>query len=448
MNSLHNFTGTKICEKCLNHAITSYVFIHQTLYVRNRLNTCISLMLDNLNQIAKPEGNVFIEIAQNTIMPLKEPDFDENILLKDEEIDESKLKVDVLEDEFRQDSESEESSDASEIDNKKATNINIFGEFATTLEDDHLSPNLAKNAVKTYEKRKMLNGVHESKYNNSFNDICSEFLTFKKRKKPLRRYYSCKFTCPLCNKHFVSEYFLKRHIMKHVFTKVECRQCGLKFKSKFYLYEHTKMCHILKQYNFFSCKICGRTFESSNKLDRHMNCHRTKDCHLCCKKFSSQKHYDSHMQRHAVKLQLLQKPAQTCSFCEKECANDNELSVHVNKVHLQIKPYSCDMCERQFYTESNLNSHKRVHSLLSKEQCEFCSKTLKCRRDLVVHVRKHIGVKPCSCPVCGQSFYSSIKVKNHMKTSHGGKFCCKLCKTVLSTKFELKGHINRVHNMI
>ncbi|KAM3968977.1 uncharacterized protein ACR2FA_002813 [Aphomia sociella] len=111
MNVLHNYTGTKICEKCLNNAITTYIFLNHTHYVRNRLNTCINLMLTSLKSI-KPEGKVFIEIAQNTILPPKEPDYiDENLLIdENEEFDESKLAVDVLEDEFRVDSESEDSN--------------------------------------------------------------------------------------------------------------------------------------------------------------------------------------------------------------------------------------------------------------------------------------------------------------------------------------------------
>lgn len=467
MNILHNYTGTKICEKCLNHAITSYVFIQQTQYVRNRLNTCISLMLDNLNKVQNPEANLFVEISQNTIMPIVEQEFDENLILDEEEIDESKLKVEVLEDEFRLKSESEESESEQVTEPEKKIDIeedeksvlrkpetkNVYDDMfeltALSVESDGPLDNPAKKAVKTY-KRNICNGIqpHDDKKYNPLN-ICSEFLTFNKKKKPVKRFYSCKFTCPICNKHFVSDYFLKRHILKHVNQKVECKICENTFKSKFFLSEHVKMCHILKENSYVPCEICGRCFIDPKKMDRHLQTHLTKACQLCNKSFVSQHHYDSHMQRHVSKLRLLkQRRSQTCSFCEKECSNDNELSVHVNKVHLQIKPYSCDMCERQFYTESNLNSHKKVHSLFSKESCEFCGKILKCRNDLVIHVRKHIGVQPHACLICSQTFYSSGRVKAHMSSYHGGAFCCKLCKQTFRTKNGLKHHINRAHNII
>lgn len=423
--TLDTYTGTKICDSCLNHAITSHVFIVKVNYIRNRLNTCVSLMLNNLDNI-DPINNIMVEISQQTILPSfkVEDDLIEN--------DDTKMdNIEVLEDEFRISSESE--SDFDELQN---------------LENNEILENPAKNVTKTYVNKKLVNG-YQNKYENEnvFDDICSEFLTFKK-KKNLRKYtLRYKFTCPFCNKHFISDYFLKKHILKHVHKKVQCDLCSKKFKSKLYLFEHKKMVHVQKHENFISCKVCGRTFLSINKIKSHQKCHKMKQCQLCDKNFKSQKYYDIHMQRHAVKFNMhVDRNVQTCSFCEKACPNENELSLHVNKIHLQIKPYSCDMCDKQFYTEYNLISHKKLHSLFSKESCIFCNKVLKCRKDLVVHVRKHIGSKPHQCPVCRKAFYSDSKMKRHMTDFHGGKYCCRLCRAVLPSQIDLKTHINVVHS--
>lgn len=438
MNYLHNFIGTKICEKCLNHAITSYVFIHQFSFTRERLDLCVSLMLKNLSKIT-PSANVFVQVSPPSIMA--PPEELEELLDDNDFIDESKLKIDVLEDEFRLKSESESESEPEEKFEIPPSSPKRFSSENSTPE---MGLNLASNATKTYMKRKLVNGLQSSRYPV---DVCSEFLTFNKRKKVEKVAY--KFTCPVCSKHFISQYFLKRHILKHVNKKVQCNLCHSVFKSKFYLYEHTKMVHLLKESFYMSCKVCGRNFTDTDKLQSHEENHRIKPCELCNKVYTTQAHYENHIQRHAVKLKLLnEKKSLTCSFCEKECSNDNELSVHVNKIHLQIKPYSCDMCERQFYTESNLKNHKRVHSMPSKETCEFCSKTLRSRKQLVIHVRKHIGAKPFCCQVCGQAFYSASKARKHMRINHGGRFCCRICKSIFATKYELKGHVNRDHNII
>lgn len=438
MNHMKNYIGTKICDKCLNQAITSYVFIHQFNFSRERLDTCVSLMLNNIKKIV-PHANVFVQISPQTIMPAVE-DADETLLLDENDyIDESKLKVDVLEDEFRLKSDSDTDLD---ITQDKLKSKPVEEEPLTTIHEPDFLDNPAKNATRAYKNKKLLNGL-QNKYSM---DICSEFLTFNTRvaKKSWR-----KFTCPLCNKHFISDYFLKRHILKHIHKKINCTICHREYKSKFYLYEHRKMTHILKKQNYLSCKECGRSFLSQDKLYKHEKLHKATQCQLCDKVFSTQAQYTNHIQRHSVKLKIInQRRAQTCSFCEKECPNDNELSLHVNKVHLQIKPYSCDMCERQFYTESNLKYHKKVHSMYSKETCEFCNKTFKCRKQLVIHVRKHIGVKPFSCQICGQAFYSSYKAREHMKVYHGGRYCCRICKTTFVTKYGLKDHVLNEHGLI
>lgn len=422
MNIISNYTSSKICEKCIDHAITSYIFINRTRYIRNRLDTCIINMLDKLDELNEPENKIFIEISQNSILPMEEQ-YDENLLLDElDDIDEAKLKVEVLEDEFRIKSESDEGSES----DTKSDIMNVKEE----------------NTINKTNTQKLVNGYTITKNNI---DVCSEFLTFKKKKPFIKRH--CKFTCPLCNKHFISEHYLKRHVLKHINKKVECKICNYHFKSKFNLFEHIKMTHLLNGKTRYSCNTCGRMFEKDTKRLAHEKCHLARFCELCSKTFVSQKHHDTHMQRHAMKLNILSRKKQTCSFCEKECLDDNQLSVHVNKVHLQIKPYGCDMCDRQFYTETNLRQHKKVHSILSKETCEFCMKTLKCRRDFVVHLRKHIGVRPFKCMLCSQEFYSEIEMKSHMKKWHGGRFCCKLCRKVFINRTGLKNHVNIAHSV-
>ncbi|KAI5643500.1 zinc-finger associated domain (zf-AD) domain-containing protein [Phthorimaea operculella] len=158
MNILHNHTGSKICEKCLDHAITSYIFINKTHYIRNRLDTCITNMIESL-KCAQPEKRVFIEITQNCIMPITES-YDENLLLEEDEVDETKLKVDVLEDEFRIE------DDESSSDEKDVKPVVMNGDVE----------------IKT-EPTKLINGYKIR------SDIC-EFLTFKKEKlKPKKQKY-------------------------------------------------------------------------------------------------------------------------------------------------------------------------------------------------------------------------------------------------------------------
>lgn len=452
MNTVNNYVGTKICDSCLNHALTSYIFLKKIRYTRTRLETCISLMLENLENVEEPEKTVMVEIAEDSILPLtlKDDEELEEIGLNDSDIDESKLKVEVLEDEFRIESES---SDESSV--KSESKSTKFDDLKKTLypvsQTDFILDNPAKDATRTYLNRKLVNGFQPKLVDHEIkkplpDDVCSEFLTFKKKPKPARRRLT-RFTCPLCSKHFISDYFLKKHMLKHINMKIKCPVCLIQLNSKFRLFEHMKMQHVAGDTTYDTCTLCGRGFADQTKLLAHERTHYAKQCQLCDKLFRTQCRFDSHLQRHGMRFNTLKnRKAQNCSFCEKECSNENELSLHVNRSHLQIKPYSCDMCDKQFYTEPNLSSHKRVHGFHSKETCEFCNKVFKCRKDLVVHVRRHIGSRPHNCHVCRQSFYSESSRDAHMKRVHGGRLCCRLCKSMFNRKMDLKAHVNVAHN--
>ena len=224
--TLDSYIGTKICDTCLNNVIAAYVFIFKIKHVRNRLGMCISSILDNLKSVDL-DKNLMVEISKQTILPyFKIDSFDE--LLTDNTDD--KYNVEVLEDEFRIKSDSESDFGSDSIDSSVNASL--------TDDNESIIENPAKNVSKTYMNKKLVNG-YQSKYEDSvIDDICSEFLTFKK-KKPVKRAPS-RFTCPFCNKHFISDYFIKKHILKHVLAKVQCDICLKQFKSKFHLFEHKK----------------------------------------------------------------------------------------------------------------------------------------------------------------------------------------------------------------
>lgn len=414
MNILDNYSGTKVCEKCLNNVLTAYIFINQTSFARNRLGSCISNMLEKLNYATEISNNICIEIAETAIMKVVD--------ILDEDVDEinedSKLMVEVLEDEFRV-----QSDDESELEMDPNTNNDTKHVIDNKNYDVH--------------SNNMLNGYTYA------NQICGEFLKFKKKIKPKK----AKFTCPVCLKYFISDYFLKRHVLKHVPRRIDCIICNVQFRSKFDFYEHKKISHTLSKYFYLTCKICGRCFVEQEKLKLHEKLHSDQLCQLCDKRFNTQSSFLNHMQRHVSKLRVVMKKyKQSCTCCEKECSNDNELSLHMNKVHFQIKPYSCDMCEKLYYTEHNLRNHKKLHSVFSKEQCEFCNKMLSNRKKLVIHIRKHIGDTPFFCQICNLSFYSQYLLKKHMISNHGGRYLCKVCKTAFEKRSDLKDHSNTLHN--
>ncbi|XP_045529269.1 zinc finger protein 197-like isoform X1 [Pieris brassicae] len=411
--TLHYSLEDKICKHCLNKLITSYIFILNVRNNRNRLDECVGTMVETLKHVDENK-NILIEVNQNVVFPA----IREDLLVKDDA-------EEFLEDEFRI-PDSDTDSDA------KSTH--------STSTDDIIRDNPARNATKTYAKRFSINGFQQSMPIDK-NLVVK---TNERKQKCLKKRLQ-KFTCPLCYRHFVSDYFLKKHVIKHVYETTECSLCNENFKSNFDCTEHKKVVHTLNLKTFASCGICGRSFKNMDKLKMHSKKHSFVECPLCNKIFKSQPFFEKHMVRHQRKFNSNRKHIETCSFCERDYSNENELSLHVNKVHLQIKPYNCDMCEKQFYTELNLRSHKKLHNVKSREECTFCHKTFMCRKSLVIHLRKHIDIKPHYCPVCSKSFYSESSMKYHMKKLHGGRYCCRLCKHIVNSNIDLKNHFKVAH---
>lgn len=436
-------SSTKICETCLNRVLTTFLLVQQSRCLKSRITNCLDHMMKSLNAIQEPQDNVFIEIASNIVMPKYDEDIFEKVNENDDEIP-----IDILEDEFRiEESESENDKD---IRNKKTelTNETDLDEidivpriFREKNHRHYLGKKYKLELAKTYSKAQVCNGYDKNTAN------INEFLTFHNKNNKSNNIVD-EFRCLICNKKFISNYFLKTHVKKHLNEKQRCNECAKIFKSKFCLLEHIKKEHNSNSGYKVSCAHCGRNFKNDSKLRKHEKIHLDRTCFLCGKKFINDNFYNSHMQKHLIKSDITKKGRLlNCSLCEKECENKNDLSLHVNKVHLQIKPFPCDMCEKQCYTAQDLACHKKIHNLPSHECCQFCEKTLKNRRHFVVHLRKHLRTKPFKCHVCDLDFYCKSKNISHMIKSHGGKFPCRLCKNVFPSKEKLKFHVNIGHGI-
>ena len=51
-----------------------------------------------------------------------------------------------------------------------------------------------------------------------------------------------------------------------------------------------------------------------------------------------------------------------CNECEALFEQKQSLEYHMNKVHLNFKPYECDLCKKAFFIEAHLKQHlKAIH---------------------------------------------------------------------------------------
>lgn len=80
------------------------------------------------------------------------------------------------------------------------------------------------------------------------------------------------------------------------------------------------------------------------------------------------------------------------------------LQCHINTVHSDVKPFSCDQCQRTFKTKRILKSHLQVHSDDKRHACEVCGKRFHRKESLSLHSSVHTGVLAFTCEYCHKGF--------------------------------------------
>ncbi|RXN10074.1 zinc finger and BTB domain-containing 47-like protein [Labeo rohita] len=210
----------------------------------------------------------------------------------------------------------------------------------------------------------------------------------------------------------------------------------------------------LEEKQHFSCKKCPRIFNNRWYLEKHMNVthNRMQICNKCGKRFLLESELLLHHQTNCEKnIQ--------CVTCGKAFKKLWSLHEHNKIVHgYAEKKFSCEICEKKFYTMAHVRKHMVAHTKDMPFTCETCGKSFKRSMSLKVHSLQHSGEKPFKCEVssvmrvirrekpyiceiCGKSFTSRPNMKRHRRTHTGEKpYPCDVCGQRFRFSNMLKAH--------
>ncbi|GFN75282.1 Zinc finger protein 729 [Plakobranchus ocellatus] len=331
---------------------------------------------------------------------------------------------------------------------------------------------------------------------------------------------AAQYSCPICMVMYDSPEDLKRHMKHHDEMKpYKCEICGRGFRTRYMLQKHTSI-HNSVETNCH-CEICGVELLTRSGYNAHLRGHRNQEI-IQAKILAEQQGKDETASKDQSEtpqvdkaLKILQsfqkdnmserkkaerearcpkteddKPKErpknfACPMCGLRFHSSGEkFQAHCRKEHKDAEFLKCDVCNKLYYGQNNLDKHRKCHKLFTDTfPCDECEKVFRRKFALQVHKKMHSFKKFVKCDICGQEFRFVSEVDKHKNKKHrydrllniykcnicGQRFpvlshlsvhcyChnqpdstpfeCDLCNSAFKTSIELKQHIFQKHEYL
>ncbi|XP_055237345.1 zinc finger and BTB domain-containing protein 47 isoform X3 [Gorilla gorilla gorilla] len=241
--------------------------------------------------------------------------------------------------------------------------------------------------------------------------------------------------CQKCPRVFNNRWYLEKHMnVTHSRMQI-CDQCGKRFllESELLLHRQTDCERNIQ------CVTCGKAFKKLWSLHEHNKivhgyAEKKFSCEICEKKFYTMAHVRKHMVAHTKDMPF------TCETCGKSFKRSMSLKVH-SLQHSGEKPFRC---------EGSCSLHKGCSSTLClgltpKPHPQNCNERFQYKYQLRSHMSIHIGHKQFMCQWCGKDFNMKQYFDEHMKTHTGEKpYICEICGKSFTSRPNMKRH-RRTH---
>lgn len=292
-------------------------------------------------------------------------------------------------------------------------------------------------------------------------------LTGSENPFPMLKVYRC--TEADCEFATFSLYRSKVHAITHTgVMPFQCTQCDKAFVVQDELKRHITLQHNKGKQK--PCPHCGRVFVSDSRYEWHLRLHENNQgfqCSKCSYLYESKAYLEHHQQKHAEESESI------CEVCNKTFKTVRAMGIHVTHMHPEVAkspslqvlrslryPHGCDQCPVRFKTPTELRAHKLCrHSgvagkrIVSNErnfQCHYCHKAFKHNCALQTHLRTHTGERPFECPHCTKAFNIHQTLKDHIVSVHTKEFKlhCLLCGKGVVNNTKLKQHLQHAHKAV
>ncbi|NWY54076.1 ZN652 protein, partial [Chionis minor] len=243
------------------------------------------------------------------------------------------------------------------------------------------------------------------------------------------------YPCKKCPRVFNNRWYLEKHMnVTHSRMQI-CDKCGKRFLLESELLLH----HQTDCEKNIQCVTCGKGFKKLWSLHEHNKivhgyAEKKFSCEICEKKFYTMAHVRKHMVAHTKDMPF------TCETCGKSFKRSMSLKVH-SLQHSGEKPFKCEVRSSRFQYKYQLRSHMSIHIGHKQFMCQWCGKDFNMKQYFDEHMKTHTGEKPYICEICGKSFTSRPNMKRHRRTHTGEKpYPCDVCGQRFRFSNMLKAH--------
>jgi hypothetical protein len=203
--------------------------------------------------------------------------------------------------------------------------------------------------------------VNKCQLINQNKELNEEYINYLINKNDIK-FYVCKY----CNKYFISDSKLNRHLYGQESCKQEykCEKCNAIFRLKGDYNVHIR--------NIYCLDNDGNIIDSKKNIENNIN--------------TEINEIDNNVIiTNGVKFYK-------CLDCNKIYNNKQALNYHKNRKIKCTEIFKCNKCNKEFHTIENLRKHenKKINCINEKFECNKCNKIFSCNRNLLKHLKNVI----------------------------------------------------------